>query len=166
MMDKTPRWALPMLFAGQAQKEIFHNEALTLIDTLLHGRAESADLSVPPVTPEPGQCWVVPAGASGAWEENEGDIACWTEGGWRFLKAKAGLFIDLADKGHAIFHDGSQWRDAAIRNDGLYVEDERVVSERQPAIAAPFGGATIDGEARATIAAILAALRNHGLIAS
>lgn len=166
MMDKTPRWALPMLFAGQAQKEIFHNEALTLIDALLHGRAQSADVAVPPSAPEPGQCWVVADGASGAWEDHEGDIACWTEGGWRFLMPKAGLFIDLADRGHAIFHDGSQWRDGAIRNDGLYVEDERVVSERQAAIAAPFGGATIDAEARATIAAILATLRAHGLIAA
>lgn len=166
MMDKTPRWALPMLFAGQAQKEIFHNEALTLIDALLHGRAESADLTVPPSAAEPGQCWVVAAGASGAWAEYEGAIACWTDGGWRFLTPKAGLFIDLADRGHAIFHDGNQWRDAAIRNDGLYVNDERVVAERQPAVAAPFGGATIDTEARATIAAILAALHAHGLIAS
>ena len=31
-MDGTPRWALPFLFAGQAQKEMFHNEALVRID--------------------------------------------------------------------------------------------------------------------------------------
>ena len=43
-MDGTPRWALPFLFAGQAQKEMFHNEALVRIDALVHGIAQSADL--------------------------------------------------------------------------------------------------------------------------
>ena len=32
MTDATPRFALPLLAAGQAQKELFHNEALTLPD--------------------------------------------------------------------------------------------------------------------------------------
>ena len=51
-MDATPRWGLPLLFAGQAQKEIFHNEALMLVDALLHGRVESADLGAPPTDPD------------------------------------------------------------------------------------------------------------------
>ncbi len=33
----TPRFALPLLFAGQAQKEFFVNEALLRADMVLHG---------------------------------------------------------------------------------------------------------------------------------
>ena len=53
--DATPRWALPQLFAGQAQKEVFHNEALARIDMLLHGHAESADEDTTPLSTDEGQ---------------------------------------------------------------------------------------------------------------
>jgi hypothetical protein len=164
IMDMTPRWALPLLFAGQAQKEVFHNEALTLVDALLHGRAESADVANPPGTPEIGQCWIVAAGASGAWAGQAGAIAVWSEGGWRFVAARAGVAMDVADRGHRLFHDGTDWRDSAVRSDGLYVDDQRVIAARQAAIPAPIGGAVIDVEARTTLATILSALRAHGLI--
>lgn len=163
-MDTTPRWALPMLFAGQAQKEIFHNEALVLIDALLHGRVESAGVATPPGEPAAGQCWIVAAGASGAWAGQVDAIACWSGGGWRFLPPRAGLQVDVADRGHALFHDGAQWRDAALREDGLYLDDERIVTMRRGPIAEASGGDVIDVEARSTIAAILDALRQHGLI--
>lgn len=165
-MDMTPRWALPLLFAGQAQKEVFHNEALTLIDALLHGRVESADIATPPASPVVGQCWIVAAGASGAWAGQAGKVACWSEGGWRFLAPRAGVRVDVADRGHALRHDGTAWRDGAVRGDGLYLDGNRVVTARQAAIAAPSGGAVIDAQARSTIATILAALRAHGLIAT
>ena len=74
--------------------------------------------------------------------------------------------MHVADQGHAFFHDGIEWRAGAIRDDGLYQNDEKIVGARQPAIANIGGGAVIDAEARSTIAAILTALRTHGLIAS
>lgn len=165
-MDETPRWALPLLFAGQAQKEIFHNEALMLVDALLHGRVESADLSAPPGAPTQGQCWIVAAGASGDWSGQVGAVALWTAGGWRFIAARPGLRVAVADLDHVLFYDGTIWRADAIRGDGVYIDEERVVGMRRAAIAAPSGGSVIDGEARSTLADILAALRGHGLIAS
>lgn len=164
-IDVTPRWALPQLFAGQAHKEVFHNEALARIDMLLHGQAESADVAVPPVSPVAGQCWIVAAGASGAWSGQEGAVACWTEGGWRFAVPRAGLSLWIADRGHVMQHDGAAWNDAALRADGLYVSGTRVVGDQQAAIPDPAGGTTIDGEARGAVSAILEALRSHGIIA-
>lgn len=164
--DVTSRWALPQLFAGQAQKEVFHNEALARIDMLLHGHAESADLALPPASPTAGQCWIVAAGASGAWSGQEGAVACWTEGGWRFVEPRAGLSLWVADRGHAMEHGGAAWQDAALRGDGLYVSGARVVGVRQAAIPDPAGGTTIDGEARGAVAAILAAMRSHGMISA
>jgi len=43
---------------------------------------------------------------------------------------------------------------------------EAVLGARQGAIAEPDGGSVVDTQARATLGAILAALRSHGLVAS
>lgn len=166
MTDMTPRWGLPLLFAGQAQKELFHNEALTRIDMLLHGKAESADLADAPALPSIGTCWIVGADPSGEWAGREGAVACWTEGGWRFAEPAAGLVLWVADRGHAMCHDGAEWRAANARSDGLYVNDVRVVGSRQAAIASPSEGTVVDDEARVAIEAILDVLRTHGLIAA
>lgn len=163
-MEATPRWALPQLFAGQAQKEIFHNEALARIDMLLHGLVESADENAPPSSPAVGQCWIVAAAAADGWAGQEGKVACWTEGGWRFAAPRAGLNLWVADRGHSMSHDGDEWMDAPVREDGLYVEGLRVVGNRQGAIAEPVGGAAPDSEARSAIGSILTVMRNHGLI--
>ena len=45
----TPTIGLPLLTAGQAQKEFFVNQAFSLIDAL-HGRTVVASQSVPPAT--------------------------------------------------------------------------------------------------------------------
>lgn len=164
--DVTPRWALPQLFAGQAQKELFHNEALARIDMLLHGEVQSADEAVPPAAPDAGMCWIVAAGASDAWAGYDGAVACWTEGGWRFAAPKRGLSLWVADRGHMMRYDGSDWNDDIFRSDGIYIDDLRVISSRKAGITDPAGGATVDGEARTALIAILQRLRSHGLIES
>ncbi|WP_375197372.1 DUF2793 domain-containing protein [Sphingobium sp.] len=165
-MDATFRWALPQLFAGQAHKELFHNEALSRIDMLLHGAAESADAAGPPASPAIGCCWIVAPGATGDWEGQDGALACWTAGGWRFAAPRAGLAIAVADRGHVMKYDGSGWQDEAVREDGLYIGGRRVVAVQGAAISDPSGGTTVDTEARSAIASLLSALRTHGLIGS
>jgi hypothetical protein len=51
-----------------------------------------------------------------------------------------------------------------VRGAALIIGDEQVVGSRAGAIPSPTGGTTIDGEARASVDAILIALRQHGLI--
>lgn len=163
---QTDRLALPLLAAGQAGKELVHNEALLLLDMATQAVVESADLAVPPGSPAAGQCWIVAAGASGDWADQTGAIAGWTGNGWRFLQPGAGWRAFVADRGHGVRHDGAGWADEEMRSDGYFVAGEQVIAARQAAIANPAGGATVDSEARAAVMAILAALRMHGLIAT
>ncbi|HWJ71221.1 MAG TPA: DUF2793 domain-containing protein [Sphingobium sp.] len=164
-MMYTDRLGLPLLAAGQAQKEITHNEALALLDVVAQACVESASLSTPPAMPQAGQCWIVAAGATGAWSGQEGAIACWSASGWLLLAPRPGWRIWVQDRGHGMRFDGMAWLDDAVREDGIYLDGERVIAPRRGAIAAPAGGSTRDEEARTAIAALLDALRGHGLIA-
>jgi len=161
----TDRLMLPLLNAGQAQKEFIHNEALARIDMATQCGVESADLTAPPASPIAGQCWIVATGASGAWTGQDGCIAGWTDGGWRFLAPSEGYAAFAIDRGHRLEHDGAVWRDAAVRGDGVYFGGVRIIGAQAGAIADPAGGSTPDPESRNAIAEILAALRGHGLIA-
>ncbi len=141
--DTSPRWALPFLFSGQAQKEIFVNEALARLDTLLHAVVEG-EASVPPSGPAEGEAWIVGVGASGAWAERDQHIACYQGEQWIFVAASDGMLaFDRATGLRRVFQGG--W---------------------STALSAPqiTGGTTIDAEARAAIATIVAALSHYGMM--
>ncbi|WP_428628675.1 DUF2793 domain-containing protein [Sphingopyxis sp.] len=146
-MPMTPRFALPLLGVAQAQKEVTHNEALTLIDALVHAAVEAGPLSDPPVAPVPGQCWLVGAAATGDWGGQAQAIAIWTVGGWRFVAPRAGTTVMRVADGTRLRFDGEEWAAPAT-------------------IGPPSGGSTIDVEARSTLATLILHLEAHGLLIS
>ncbi|MBB5711447.1 DUF2793 domain-containing protein [Sphingomonas xinjiangensis] len=163
--DGTPRLGLPMLAAGQAQKEMTHNEALLLLDALVSGMATAIGAESPPDRPEDGQCWIVGADPTGAWQGHANALAAWSAGGWRFLAPREGMRVWAgAETGFALFRDGD-WRIGEVHGK-VFVEGVQVVGRRGLAVAEPAGGIVVDGQARAAIVAVLEALRTHGLIAS
>ncbi|MBA2932992.1 DUF2793 domain-containing protein [Sphingomonas sp. CGMCC 1.13654] len=165
MTDATARFALPLIATGQAQKELFHNEALARIDALLLPVVESVLLDTPPAAPSPGQCWVIGDAPSGGWAGQGLSLAAWTEDGWRFVAPRAGMRVwSLSDSLGATF-DGAAWTLGALHARNLIVGGVPVVGAQQSAIVDPSGGTAPDPQARAAISAILAALRAHGLIA-
>lgn len=159
------RLNLPLLAAGQAQKEIAHNEALSLLEIATAPAVVSIDLPVPPVTPAIGMCWIVAAGASGAWAGQAGKIACRVEGGWRFLAPIDGLRAWIIDRELWASRRAGAWIVGIEPAVAIEIGGERVVGARQSAIPDPAGGTVIDDRARTSISAILSMLRKHGLIA-
>lgn len=141
----TPRLGLPMLFAGQAQKETTVNEALVAIDILLSGSVEGV-IAAPPITPDVGMAWIVGPAANGEFAGKTGQIAGWTEGGWRFIRPVDGMRM-LDREAAAMRHYSDGWT---------------LVSSPLP----PVGGTVIDIEARACIAALISALEEIGVIST
>lgn len=165
MSEMTDRLTLPLLVAGQAQKEMFHNEALAMLDIAVQASVVAVGTNGPPETPVPGECWVVGSTPSGAWADHPQELAGWTQGGWRFVAPQPGMSVWDQSSGEAARFDGTGWRIGQITASRLAIGGVQVVGARQPAVVAPAGGATVDAEARGAIAAILAGLRAHGLIA-
>lgn len=164
-MGETARWALPLLTAGQAQKEMTHNEALAVLDLLQGASVVAVGLDAPPAAPVAGQCWIVGAAPGGAWAGHGGALAGWTAGGWRFAAPREGMTAWSEADGAFAIRAGGAWQVGGLPAAELLIGGQRVVGARRPAIAAPAGGNTADAEARAAIGQILAALVAHGLIA-
>lgn len=163
-MTASPRFALPFIVPGQAQKEQFHNEALLLADLLLHASVESGPIATPPPDPEPGQAWLVASAAEGDWTGRAHCLAAWTDSGWRFVVPIEGMSIWNRGSGLWMQWTGSAWREGEIAASRILVGGEQVVGERQPAVPSPSGGTIIDAEARASLGALIVTLRSHGLI--
>ena len=164
MSETTPKFGLPFLLPGQAQKEHYHNEALSLIDLALHAAVEGLPAESPPPAAQEGQCWIVDAGATGPWAGRDGWLAAWTEGGWRFVQPQPGMAVWDKAAGYWSVWNGFDWSQGILPVAGLNVDGEQVVGQRQPAIPSPSNGTVIDQEARTAIGQIIAALMSHGLI--
>lgn len=166
MTAQTPRLAMPLLEAGQAQKELYHNEALAILDALAQPVVQTLGDNAPPSAPAEGASWVVGAAPTGAWAGQAQAIATWGAGGWRFAAPFEGMTAWMAGAGLPARFSGGVWTVGVVAADVLRIGGNQVVAGRQPAIADPAGGATVDTAARATLAQLLAALRTHGLIGS
>ena len=147
------------------QKELFHNEALQAIDMLLCPAVEGAASPSPPSSPAVGRCYLIGSNATGAWEGQDGSLACFTDGGWRYVAMIDGMV--LLDRSSGQYHTchGGAWEAGIVRAQEVRVEGVTVVRNRQPAVVDPSGGGVVDGECRTAVTQLLAAMRTHGLIA-
>ncbi len=139
----TTNFALPLLFAGQTQKEFTLNQSLIAIDALLlNSVLETRD--IPPQEVEDGATYRVAHNASEAWVGRDGQIAIAIGGAWMFVQASDGMMLfDRSTKQHLFHNEGWQ-------------------SAQTPPSAE--GGAVIDAEARAMLSGLVEALRTVGIL--
>lgn len=163
MTETSERFGLPFILPGQAQKEWFHNEALTRIDLALHCAVEERS-SQPPEEPLAGRCWLVGAAAAADWAGAENHLAMWTSGGWRFCAPVPGMTVWDKSNGLRFLWNGSGWSDGELVAARMVVEGQQVVGARRPPVPSPSGGTIIDAEARVAVTAIIETLMSHGLI--
>jgi len=141
----TPRFSLPLLFAGQAQKEITVNEALTEIDILLHTAIE-AEVNTPPAAPVVGQAWLAGSAPIGVFAGKSSQIAAWTDGGWRFIVPHDGVVVFDRNRSCLRLFCGG-WRSFT-------------------APSSPSGGTIIDVQARNAIATLITQLQQAGIFSA
>ncbi|GAA4641938.1 hypothetical protein GCM10023115_02650 [Pontixanthobacter gangjinensis] len=140
--SSTPRFSLPFLFAGQAQKEFLVNEAHALTDFLLHPAVEATELS-PPSDPQSGQAWIIAESATGDWAGRATQIAAYQVDGWLYILPQIGMQIfDKASKQFAVF-DG-QWQKPSPPKEAL-------------------GGQTVDAELREAFVGLVESLKIAGI---
>lgn len=114
MSSETFRLQMPLLQPAQAQKHVTVNEALMRLDGMVNLVLQSVSTATPPEAVLDGQCWGVPASASGAWAGQSGQIALGSNRGWVFVPPAPGMRAFVADRGAQAIHDGTAWAVGAI----------------------------------------------------
>lgn len=162
----TDRLKLPLLAAAQAQKEVTHNEALALADIAIQAVVQAVAPGSVPSSPALGQCWIVGGTPAGAWAGQAGKIGGWTSGGWRFLAPFEGMQVWSVADSVMVRREGMNWVMGTVTASVVKVAGIQVVGSQRPRVLAPFGGSTVDMQARAVIAALIAGLESHGLFSA
>lgn len=118
MAEESAKLRIPYIAAAQAQKHVTHNEAMTLLDTLVQLSVIDKDLTEPPAEPGEGDCYIVAAGASGGWLGWDNRVARYIDGEWRsYLPgegAGAGWLAWVLDEDAMYRFDGAAWTPAGI----------------------------------------------------
>jgi Protein of unknown function (DUF2793) len=113
-MSDTPLLVLPYIAGSQAQKHVTHNEALSLLDGLLHLSVISRSLAVPPLSPIDGDRYLISGGPTGAWATHAGQVALHMEGAWRFLIPRKGWRLWVEAENLFLIFDGATWISPAV----------------------------------------------------
>ena len=109
-MTATPRLSLPLLAAGQAQKHVTHNDALTRLDALVHLTVDSRSQAAPPAVPTELSAFIIPPGATGAFAGRTDQVALFEDGGWMFLVPRPGWQAWVSDESEHHLWTGAEWR--------------------------------------------------------
>lgn len=86
------------------------------LDALVQPRVLDKDLAAPPVGPADGDCYIVAAGATGAWATHDLSIARYSSVviGWEFYAPRSGWKVDVEDEDVTYRYTGSVWAVDAI----------------------------------------------------
>jgi hypothetical protein len=109
--DHSARLALPYLAAGQMQKHVTLNEALTRLDALVQTAVVSRSTTTEPGEPEDGALWILPAAATGPdWGGRPaGSLVRAEGGGWTAVGTSDGLIALVADTAEVVVRHGGDW---------------------------------------------------------
>ena len=108
--ETTLKLNLPYILPGQAQKHVTHNEALKVMDTLIHLTVMSDVLTQPPVEPALGDSYLVGNKGSGAWLGKDYQIATFQDGVWECLSPQIGWQCYIQDVAQIKVWDGTRWK--------------------------------------------------------
>lgn len=110
--DQSARLGLPYLAAGQMQKHVTLNEALTRLDALTQTAVVSRTQTDQPGDPDDGALYILPADATGAaWAgKPAGPLMRFEAGGWSVVSAPDGLLAVVLDEPALAARLDGDWR--------------------------------------------------------
>lgn len=113
-MSDSPNLGLPFLAAGQAQKHVTLNAALSVLDALVQLAVTSAALTAPPGSPAEGDRYIVAASPTGDWTGQAKAVAVFQGGAWEFHAPDEGWLAWNRAANKLLVYDGADWADLPV----------------------------------------------------
>jgi hypothetical protein len=110
-MSTSSRLTLPYILPQQAQKHVTVNEAVRRLDALVQLSVVSRTVTVQPGSPADGDCYILPAGKTGAaWGAMTNlAVAYYVDGAWTQLTPREGWTAYVQDTDVFAAWNGSSW---------------------------------------------------------
>jgi Protein of unknown function (DUF2793)/Chaperone of endosialidase len=105
----TPRLAIPLLAAGQAQKHVTLNDALLRVDALVQLAVLDRDLNAPPASPASDARYIIGPSPTGAWVGRANAVAFWQDTDWEFQMPQPGWIAWVQDESLVAVFNGTTW---------------------------------------------------------
>lgn len=103
---------LPTLEAAQNQKYLTSNQALSYIDALINLTVFNRTTTVPPVSPNEGDRYIVASGATGVWTGETNNIAVFIGTNWVFFTPAEGWRAYDQGANERLLFNGTSWTTA------------------------------------------------------
>jgi hypothetical protein len=100
---------LPYIQPAQAQKHVTHNEAVELLDMIVHLTVQDFDADTPPASPAEGDTWALGLTPTDDWTGQAGKIASYRGGGWLFITPQLGWQAYNITTGLFGVYSGATW---------------------------------------------------------
>lgn len=110
-MTTTPVLGITELAAAQAVPEVSVNQGTRYLEQGAGWfRFKDRGLAAQPGSPADGDCYLLPASATGAeWAGHDGEIAFYLSTAWAFIAPAEGMAGYVSDEDVAITYDGAAW---------------------------------------------------------
>lgn len=139
MSEITYHHKLPYILPSQAQKHVTHNEALRMLDAIVHLGVDEIGIAVAPTEPTEGQRFIIGQNASGIWDGRNNQVAAFVDEEWFYFQPAPGwlawskieqaLYVFSADGWEPINSNAEQL--ALLGINGAASETERLVVQSQ-----------------------------------
>uniref|UniRef100_UPI0039997A99 DUF2793 domain-containing protein n=1 Tax=Roseovarius halophilus (ex Wu et al. 2025) TaxID=3376060 RepID=UPI0039997A99 len=110
-MANTAKLSLPFLEASQKSEHVTVNDALQSVDAVVQLSVLDRDASTPPGSPVDGDRYLVPSGATAAWDGWDDSVAYFAAGAWHRLQPNEGWLAWVEDEGLILVYENGAWRE-------------------------------------------------------
>jgi hypothetical protein len=111
MEDISARHGLPYIMPSQAQKHVTHNEALRVLDAVLHASVKARHVARAPENPQEGDFYLIGEDAQAEFAGYEGALAGFVDGAWMFIPPVQGLIVNVEEEAISLIFRGTAWED-------------------------------------------------------